>query len=53
MMKLAQRNALQGRTLVELSQAPQSPTKWDRLVETGEVAEMPSPFLERKGRMVF
>ena len=53
MMKLAQRNALQGRTLVELSQAPQSPTKWDRLVESGEVAEMPSPFLERKGRMVF
>jgi hypothetical protein len=53
MMKLAQRNALQGRTLVELSQAPQSPAKWDRLVETGEVAEMPSPFLERKGRMVF
>ena len=53
MMKLAQRNALQGRTLIELSQAPQSPTKWDRLVETGEVAEMPSPFLERKGRMVF
>ena len=53
MMKLAQRNALQGRTLVELSQGPQSPTKWDRLVESGEVAEMPSPFLERKGRMVF
>jgi serine/threonine protein kinase len=53
MMKLAQRNALQGRTLVELSQAPSSPTKWDRLVEIGEVAEMPSPFLERKGRMVF
>lgn len=53
MMKIAQRNALQGRTLVELAQAPQSPTKWDRLVESGEVAEMPSPFLERKGRMVF
>lgn len=53
MMKLAQRNALQGRTLVELSQAPQSPTKWERLVESGEVAEMPSPFLERKGRMVY
>ena len=54
MMKLAQRNhALQGRTLVELSQAPASPAKWERLVESGEVAEMPSPFLERKGRMVF
>lgn len=52
LMKHAQRNALQGRTLVELSQAPglTSPVKWDAMVEQGEVMEMPSPFLARKGR---
>jgi serine/threonine protein kinase len=57
LMKCAQRNALQGRTLVELSQAPgsllpASPVKWEQEMMKGEVGEMPSPFLARKGRQI-
>nr|OQO19193.1 hypothetical protein B0A51_13971 [Rachicladosporium sp. CCFEE 5018] len=41
--------AVKSRTLVELSQQPGSPVKWDLEVLKGDV-DMPSPFLARKGR---